>query len=465
MLDNVTHVHFIGIGGIGMSGLAKLLLAQGKTITGSDLVESPITQDLQRRGVVIAHGHHGEYVDVRTDLVIYSSAVPESNEERRFAKEQGIVERSYAEALGEYTKQFSTIVVTGTHGKSTTTAMLGLILEAAGYDPTILVGSLVPSFPDGNIRIGNSRFFVVEGCEYQANILNLHPESIVLTNIEMDHPDFYRDIDHVRNTFKEFIDRLSGNGLVVLNIDDPQSKMLVTERSITFGTDATAQYRIEPEERPSLPVPPKPGKGGWSPTGNNVYRKENGDQPIGSIALQIPGQYNRHNALAAIATAMELGIPFATCKQALESFRGIWRRFEHVGSFNGIDVISDYGHHPTAIAATVQAAKEFYPDRRIVLCYQPHQHARTKKLFNEFVDVFSKLNIPIIIAEVYDVAGRNEDQAVSSRDLVAAVGLDYAVFAKDLFEAETLIRKTVVNNDVLIVMGAGDIDELARKLV
>lgn len=444
MLDQAKHIHMIGIGGIGLSGLAKLLLAQGKILTGSDLQETPLTQDLEKRGVKIHYGHHLVNLDQEVDLVIYSSAVPETNVERAWAKERGIAERTYAQALGEFSKQYSTIVVTGTHGKSTTTAMLGLMLEAAGYDPTVLVGSLVPSFKDGNIRIGTSRFFVVEGCEYQANMLNLHPESIVLTNIEMDHPDFYRDIDHVRNTFKEFVDRLSGDGLVVMNADDPESRKLISDRSVTFGFDEHAQYRL---------------------VGSEVYRTEDGEMPVGSFTLKIPGDFNKHNALAATTAAMELGVPFEICKQTVEAFTGIWRRFEHVGMFGDVEVISDYGHHPTAVLSTVEAAQAFYPDRRIVLAFQPHQHARTKSLYHEFVEVFSKLTVPTILVEVYDVAGRNEDQSISSNQIVQEVAREQLVFAKDLDEADRLIRQTVKPNDLLIVMGAGDIDSVARKLV
>ena len=443
MLDQAKRIHLIGIGGIGLSGLAKLLLAQGKVLSGSDLQETPMTQDLEKRGIKIHYGHHLINLDQEVDLIIYSSAVPEINVERAWAKERGIPERTYAQALGEFSKQYSTIVVTGTHGKSTTTAMLGLMLEAAGYDPTVLVGSLVPTFKEGNIRIGKSRFFVVEGCEYQANMLNLHPESIVLTNIEMDHPDFYRDIDHVRNTFKEFVDRLLGDGLVVMNADDPESRKLISDRSVTFGFDQSAQYRLE---------------------GNQVYRKEDGEKALGSFTLKIPGDFNKHNALAATAAAMELGVPFEICKQTVEAFTGIWRRFEHVGVVGGVEVISDYGHHPTAMLSTVEAAQAFYPDRRIVLAFQPHQHARTKSLYHEFVQAFSKMMVPTILVEVYDVAGRNEDQSISSNQIVKEVGRENLVFAKDLVEAERLIRETIKPNDLLIVMGAGDIDSVARKL-
>lgn len=443
MLDTAKHIHLIGIGGIGLSGLAKLLLARGVRVTGSDLVETPITQDLQARGVTIHYGHHASSLIDKPDLIIYSSAVPVSNVERVWAQSAGVPERSYAEALGEFSRQYSTIVVTGTHGKSTTTAMLGLILEAAGYDPTVLVGSLVPTFPDGNIRIGHSRFFVVEGCEYQANVLNLHPESIVITNIEMDHPDFYRDIDHVRGVFQELVDRLGGNGLVVLNADDLESRKLVNDRSITFGSASDAHYRLD---------------------GGEVFRKEASEIHLGSFHLKIPGAFNRKNALAATALAMELGVPFETCKSTVESFGGIWRRFEHVGSFDGVEVISDYGHHPTAISATIQAAQECYPGRRIVLCYQPHQHARTKRLFHEFVETFRSLDVPTILAEVYDVAGRNEEHAISSKQIVDEVNRDSLVFANDLTQAESLIRSTVQSGDLLIIMGAGDIDSVARRL-
>lgn len=432
-----------------MSALAKWFLHEGVKVSGSDVHQSEITQDLRRRGAKVFSGHAESQVAQDVDLLLYSPAVPESNPERQTARERGIRECSNFEFLGELSREFSTIVVSGTNGKSTTTAMLGLILEAAGYDPTVLVGSFVPSFKDGNFRIGKGRFFVVEGCEYRANMLHLEPEMIVLTNIEEDHLDFYRDIGHIQATFQEFVDKLKSKGLVVLNADDAVSMKLAADRSVNYGTDKTnTAYTVL--HRTTQP-------------GEQVVTTNHGE-----LRLQIPGAFNAMNALAATAAAMELGVPFETCRRVLADFTGIWRRFERVGLFKGADVISDYGHHPTAVRQTIFATREFFPGRRIVLCFQPHQHDRTKKLFNEFVEVLPLADVTIVV-EIYDVAGRNEDASVSSRDLVDAIKAQDSTkdvrFARDLDAAQRELENLVKPDDVVLIMGAGDIDDLARRLV
>lgn len=455
MFNQYKHVHFVGIGGIGMSALAKWFLHEGVRVSGSDVHLSSFTHDLQTRGAKIFSGHADSNLVDGVDLLIYSPAIPETNVERVAARERGIPERTNFEVLGEISKSFSTIVVTGTNGKSTTTAMLGLMLEAAGYDPTVLVGSLVPGFKDGNFRHGGGRFLVVEGCEYRANMLNFHPEMIVLTNIEEDHLDYYRDLKHIQDTFQTFVDKLKGQGMVVVNADDAGSAVLQVSRPIAYGRN-----RFDRSNRTHM-------------TYSFSDRKtENGLQQIttnvGDFELQIPGEFNVYNALAAISAAMELGVPFETCRRVLKDFRGIWRRFERVGVWKGADVISDYGHHPSAIKQTIEAAREFFPGRRIVLCYQPHQHDRTKKLFDEFVATLA-LADHLILVEIYDVAGRNEEHNVSSRDLVDAIrtsdqGKDVQ-FADTLDIAESQLRGLVAANDVVLIMGAGDIDELAKRLV
>ncbi len=445
MFQSYKHVHFVGIGGIGMSALAKWFLHEGVKVSGSDIHLSPLTHDLETRGAKIFSGHAGSNLVEGVDLLVYSSAVPEENIERVSARERGIPQRTNFEVLGEISKSFSTIVVTGTNGKSTTTAMLGLMLSAAGYDPTVLVGSLVPGFKDGNFRHGGGRFFVVEGCEYRANMLHFHPEMIVLTNIEEDHLDYYRDLKHIQDTFQTFVDKLRGQGMVVVNADDAGSAVLNVSRAVTYGSNKT------------------------NPTYAFTSRKtENGIQQIttnaGNFELQIPGEFNVYNAMAAISASMELGVPFETCRRVLKEFRGIWRRFERVGVWKGADIISDYGHHPSAIKQTIEAAREFFPNRRIVLCYQPHQHDRTKKLFNEFVEVLPQADVTIV-AEIYDVAGRNEGHDVSSQDLVGKINRSTTTYATDLEGAESQLRDLVAPADVVLVMGAGDIDEVARKLV
>lgn len=430
-----------------MSALAKWFLHEGLNVSGSDIHLSSLTHDLQTRGTRIYSGHADSNLVEGVDLLVYSPAVPESNVERVAARERGIPERTNFEVLGEMSKSFSTIVVTGTNGKSTTTAMLGLILEAAGYDPTVLVGSLVPGFKDGNLRLGKGRFFVVEGCEYRANMMHLEPEMIVLTNIEEDHLDYYRDLAHIQETFQRFVDKLQGSGLVVMNADDAGSVALRVHSPRTYGSSRS------------------------NPTYAFSSRKtENGLQHItttaGALTLQVPGEFNVYNALAALAAAMELGVPFETCRRVLKEFRGIWRRFERVGVWRGADVISDYGHHPTAIRQTLEAAREFFPGRRIVLCYQPHQHDRTQKLFKDFVEALPLADVTVV-TEIYDVAGRNTAHTVSSRDLVKEMNRSnttHTTYAPDLSAAESQLRDLVEPSDVLLIMGAGDVDNLARRL-
>jgi UDP-N-acetylmuramate--alanine ligase len=451
MLLEKTHFHFIGIGGIGMSALAKFLVSKEKHVTGSDVHDSEMVQDLNKKGVQVMIGHDSSHVLDGVEVVIYSSAVPSTNPEREAARARGIPEVSYAQFLGEVSKNFSTIVVTGTHGKSTTTALVGLMLEAAGYDPTVLVGSFVPTFPDKNLRLGKGRFFVVEGCEYQANMLNLHPEMIVLTNIEEDHLDYYRDINHIRDTFQIFADKLIGKGMMILNADDAESMKLKVERPITYGYENNADYgatdRLTEKGEQSFAV-----------------RRE---EIIGRLKLIIPGIHNVMNAIAATAAAMELGVPFETCARVLETFPGIWRRFERVGTWREADVISDYGHHPTAVKKSIEAAREFFPGRRIVLCFQPHQHSRTKALFDGFVEVL-QLADETVVAEIYDVAGRNEEHEMSSRLIVEKIKTEnpsaQVMFSSNFDAVRSALEQVVRSNDVLIVMGAGDIDCIAREI-
>ncbi len=443
-----------------MSAMAKFLVAKGNVVTGSDVCASDIVKDLLQQGFKINIGHASENLIDQTDVLIYSSAVPPLNAERMLAVEKNIPEFSYAQFLGEISKTFSTIVVTGTHGKSTTTAMLGLMLEAAGYDPTVLVGSFVSSFPQKNLRLGRGRFFVVEGCEYQANMLNLHPEMIVLTNIEEDHLDYYRDIHHIRETFQTFADKLIGKGMMVMNADDAESMKLNVERPITFT--------LKPSLTPNpLPLAPKYTAINRTTTKGSQSFTIQREEILGHIKLIIPGKHNVMNALAATSAAMELGVPFDTCRRVLETFPGVWRRFERVGVWNGAEVISDYGHHPTAIESTIKAAREFFPGQRIVLCFQPHQHSRTRSFLDGFVETLP-LADETIVTEIYDVSGRNEEHEMSSRFIVEkikAINPDAPVsFAATFEEAKRRLADSVRPNDVLIVMGAGDIDCIAREI-
>lgn len=453
MLQTAKKVHFVGIGGIGVSALAKLLARGGAEVSGSDLAASSITRDLEFAGQPVFIGHAAENVPTDCELLIYSPAVPESNPERGIARARGIPEMSYPEALGELSKEFRTIAVAGTNGKSTTAAMLGLILEEAGFDPTVIVGTKVPSFKHGNLRIGKTdAWLVVEACEYREHFLHLSPEFAIITNVEAEHLDYFHDLDHIRGAFQKFVDRVPEVGRVIFNADDTICRSLSYKNSVSFGEN-NGEYRAINR---------------IAGLGQQTFELWQDNNHLGDIVLQVPGRFNVMNAMAAAVTALVIGVPFGAIRAGLEKFFGVWRRFERVGAFRGADVFSDYGHHPTAIKATLEAAREFFPDRRIVLCFQPHQHQRTKSLFNNFVEALAGADV-LVLSEIFEVAGRAGNTGISSRDLVAAIKernpLKEVLFASDLSAAEQLLKTIVQENDVLIIQGAGDIDELARKIV
>lgn len=460
------NIHIMGIGGIGVSAIARLALHLGKNVSGCDVEMTAITKDLETKGVKIAEGHDAEHIrknviiessyypgsyqslrsfqdDKRTDLLIYSSAVPETNPERVKARELGITEMSYPEALGELSKQYKTIAVSGTNGKTTTTAMIGLAFEALGWDPTVIVGSNVKKW-DGNFRPGNSEWLVTEACEWRAHFLHLQPRLTVITNIEPDHLDYYRGIDHIVETFQKLVDQTAPllisplgkggkeggkeGGMVVWNADDPQSKRLSIKNCITFSA------------RPSLAeVPP----------------------------LMVPGEFNRANAAAALAVVRALGGDTQKAAEALKGYRGAWRRFEILGEFRGANIVSDYAHHPTAVRGTIQAAREFYPGRGVVVVFHPHHQNRTKTLFDDFVESFDKADL-ILINEIFRVPGREQfkDEEISSEQLVSEVrkrGKE-VYYSPDLSETEKWLRKNIKPNDTVLIMGAGDIYKVAEKL-
>jgi len=369
-------------------------------------------------------------------------------------------EVSYCDFLGELSKQYLTVAISGTNGKSTTTAMLGLILERAGLDPTVIVGSKVKTFPDGNLRLGKSKYLVVEACEYNAHMLKIQPQMIVLTNVEEDHLDFYRDLNHIKETFVNYIKKLSNDGFLIYNSDDCASEEVV--RAIGNSQLTISNYGVDlPADYMAKNILIKPGHQYF-----DILRTTKHEEVLGSFSLQIPGRFNIYNALAAVSAALNLGILPEIIKETLENFSGIWRRFEKVGERGGAIIISDYGHHPTAIRETVQAAREFYPDRRIVLVFQPHQRNRTRRLFDDFVQALLTPDI-LVLTEIYDVTGREdaEDAAVSSQQLFDEIKKTntHLQFAKNLDEAERMTRAIIVPNDIVIVMGAGDIDKIARK--
>lgn len=446
-------LYFIGIGGIGMSGLAQLLNAEEKHVSGEDATMSHVTDMLTTKGIAVTIGDRGEEL-TDADCVIFSGAIPQDHPARLAAEQLHLPQLSYFEALGFYAEQFEQVIaVSGTHGKTTTTALVANLLVDAGFDPTALVGSLVREFGDTNARVGSAdkQYFVVEACEHEAHMLELRPTTIIVNNIEADHLDYYRDLDHIIETFQEFVDLLpsSENARLIVNADDSRARKLkTTVARTTYGIEQVADLQ-------ALDIGHEAGR--------QFFTVDNA-----AYTLHIPGEFNVSNSLAAIAVGKHLGISQTLIAESLATFHGTWRRFERLGEFHGAIVISDYAHHPTAVQGTIRAAKEFFPGKRIVAVFQPHQRARTKELFDEFTRAFVEADV-VILQEVYDVTGREEAEYadVSSQHLVDAlydIQGQEVFFSPDATATHAFVSDLTEPQDVILLMGAGDIYRLAEDL-
>jgi len=463
------HVHLVGIGGINMSAVAKLLKRAGVGVSGSDGKESELTDELEAMGIAVAIGQRKENVPADCDLVVYSSAVPITNPERMEASRRNLRQVTNFRFLGEWFADRRVLLVTGTHGKSTTTAMAGLLLEACHQDPTVIVGSRVPSYPLGNIRFGEGELVLIEGDEYAKHFLEFTPYAIIINNIELDHTDIFPDEAAIVDTFRELLTHVQDGGMVIANADDARVSTLIGRergeleargiRIRTFGFGSHANCRIE-----DLVVR----------EGMQTFQLRDGEHRPVKTELPIPGRMNALNATAALTLVSTLGIPTIEAAPALSQYHGIWRRFELVAEKDGVVVVSDYGHHPTAVAATLDAARSFYPGRRLVLCFQPHHKKRTRDLFLDFVPSFDRAD-QLLLVEIYDVAGRDEEgeEPISSRDLQDAVirhdaerGTQRSVeYAPDPEEALTILKRWKRSNDIILVMGAGDIYSIAKQIL
>jgi len=430
-------VHFIGIGGIGVSALARYYLENGYKVSGSDLVASEITNGLKKLGTKIIIGKHkAKNLTEDADLVIYSPAVQKSNSELLKAKSYKLNAKSYPEALGELTKRHFTIAISGTHGKSTTTAMIGLLLVKAGFDPTVIIGTKLKEFGDSNCRVGKSQYLVIEADEHMASFLNYWPKIIVLTNIERDHLDYYKNLKNILKTFKKYIGHLPKNGCLAANRDDKNVQQLTKSKK-----QETTYYSLKQPEAKKL-----------------------------KKILKVPGEHNIYNALAALTTARILKIPDRISFKALSEYKGAWRRFEIkriTWEKKQITLISDYGHHPTKVRVTLKAAREKYPKQKIWCVYQPHQYQRTYYLFNDFVKVLSRAPVDkLIITDVYDVAGREEKkikEKVNSKKMVKAINKSRVMYLPNEKILEYL-KQNLKGREVVIIMGAGDIYNLTLRL-
>ncbi len=450
-LKEINNIHIIGIGGIGISAIAKFLFKLNKRVIGSDLAKSEVTNNLEKLGLKIYLKHSEDNLLNDTDLIIYSAAVPKDNPERLKGKKIGISEITYGQFLGDLSKKYEAIAVTGTNGKTTTSAILGNTFIDLELDPTVIIGSLLKKF-DGNLYLGKSDYLIMEADEYMANMLKIDPTHIILTSIEEDHLDYYKDINDIIKHFQIFVDKLTDSGYLIYNGDDLNIKKLyLPGNSYSCGQDDTSLYYYK-----ELIIE----------NGKQSFKAFFERKLLGGFELIIPGEYNVLNSLMVIALAHRLKLNLEKVKESLNSFTGLWRRFEVLGEIdNNVLIVSDYTHHPEAIQKTLKAAKDFYPDRRLFLVYQPHQHDRTKKLFNDFVRAFDYADFTIL-HEIYDVAGRKYvgDDQVSSNDIVKQINRDNVIYSNTFESTKKLIKDNIEPNDLLLIMGAGDIDQIARDI-
>lgn len=456
-MRRIKTVHFIGIGGAGMCGIAEVLQNQGYAITGSDIAESANTRRLKDLGATVFIGHAESNIEF-ADVVVYSSAVTMKNPEMRAAAAAKLPLLARAEMLAELMRYRHSIAIAGTHGKTTTTSLLASVLAASGADPTFIIGGLLNS-AGTNARLGESRYLVAEADESDASFMHLQPMVAVVTNIEADHMGTYGgDFEKVKETFINFLHNLPFYGLAVLCIDDPSVREimpLVSRPKLTYGFSEEADFRIENLSQ----------RGGE--TRFEVYHRETGNRL--PITLNMPGRHNALNATAALAVAVDEGLDLAAIKQGIENFAGVGRRFDVQGVFplgdGEIMLVDDYGHHPTEVAATILALREGWPDRRLVMLFQPHRFSRTSDLYDDFVDVLCEVDV-LLLLEVY-AAGEKKIAGADSRSLGRSIRLRGKVdpiFVQDEADVLEILEGIVADGDIVVTQGAGSVGALAKQL-
>lgn len=420
--ETYKHIHFIGIGGIGVSAVARMFHMQGKKVTGSDMSQSEITDDLKKEGIEIYIGHSEEQVGDDVDLMVYTIAIPETNPELQIARGRGIRTMTYPEVLGELSKTMYTIAVAGTHGKTTTTAMIAHILEQAGLEPTVIVGSKLIG-KETNFIVGNGKYLVVEACEYRRSFLNLYPSALIITNIETDHLDYYKDLADIQDAFKTLVERVPHEGYVICATED-KNVAPVLEHAKAHVVD---------------------------------YEKESND-----IQLSVPGLHNRQNANAAFLLGMSLGVDTKIAHKALEDFKGTWRRLEYKGNILGsVPLYDDYAHHPTAIKAGIAAIRESYPEHRLVCVFEPHHQQRVRDFADEFALALSRAD-KVFIAPIYRTREAKDE---SLADDMLANMIDGAKAVHDPAELEHELKKENNSRTVVLMMGAGKMHDWALHIL
>jgi UDP-N-acetylmuramate--alanine ligase len=448
----IERIHFVGIGGIGMSGIAEVLLNLGYKVSGSDLRTSEITERLETLGGEIFLGHAREHV-VNADVVVISSAVHDDNPEVVEAHERLIPVIPRAEMLAELMRMKYGIAVAGTHGKTTTTSMVATLLSKGGIDPTIVIGGRLNSLGT-NARLGQGQFLVAEADESDGSFLLLSPTIAVVTNIDADHLDFYSGIEEIKDTFVEFINKIPFYGLAVLCLDNGNVADVlprVKKRFTSYGLSTQADYRATDVRLSGF---------------TTSFVAHHKGVRLGEITFAMPGAHNVLNALASIAVAMELNIPFDTIRDGFAAFGGVGRRFQMKGGANGIMVVDDYGHHPTEIRATLAAAKAGWADRRLVVAFQPHRYTRTKELFEEFVKAFHDADV-LILTDIY-AAGEEPIEGVSAEALAGRIRRHGQRDVTWIPEREKLyehLERVLKPGDILLTLGAGNIWQVGETML
>ncbi len=451
-LEKPIHVYFVGIGGISMSGLAKILKSRGFTVSGSDRSESPITRQLSAEGIDVIIGQAYENITKDIDLVVFTAAIHPDNAEYKATVDTGIPFISRAELLGQIMKGYRVPVgISGTHGKTTTTSMLSEILMEADTDPTLSIGGILDSI-GGNVRVGSSDFFVAEACEYTNSFLSMFPKIGVILNIDADHLDFFKDLNDIRSSFRKYAQLLPADGTLIINTDIPDVRHITDGLEcavVTYGSKTDNAYyptEIQYDDlgHPSFTL--------HSPLGEETF------------TLIVPGEHNIYNAIAAIAAADLMDIPRSATVHALRGFGGTKRRFDLIGKRNGFTIIDDYAHHPTEIEATLKAAQN-YPHKTLYCVFQPHTYTRTKSLLADFAKALTHADVTIL-ADIY--AARETDtlgiSAETLQEEIKKLGHDCLYF--DSFKKiEEFILTNCQEDDLLITMGAGNVDQIAKDLV
>jgi len=455
MFRRFQHIHFVGIGGIGMSGIAEVLANLGFRVSGSDQKKSEVTARLEKLGVEITEGHAAENVGDDAHVVVRSTAVRDDNPEIVEARRRSIPVIPRAEMLAELMRMKPhTVAVAGSHGKTTTTSMVATVLGAAGLDPTFVIGGIVRTYRS-NARLGKSDLMVVEADESDRSFLMLTPTIAVITNIDREHMDYYHDMDDVRKCFADFVNKVPFYGAAVLCLDDPHVQAViprVERRRVTYGLSAQADISAHEIN--------------YDQSFGSTFVVWRGIDVLGPVTLRVPGKHNVYNSLAAIAVGLELDVPFDMIAFALGEFSGADRRFQYKGEEQGVIVIDDYGHHPTEIKATLSAARIGAPNRRIVVLFQPHRYSRTNDLMDEFASAFNNADV-VLVTDIY-AASETPIDGINAEVLTGRIksyGHKQAIYIGALDNASQLLHDYVREGDLVITLGAGSVHRAGDQLL